>query len=188
MGKIEEQVAKKCRRDDMRRLILGSVALAGIIATGLVAPNVLGAMSKLGFLSYRRQNESINRSRDRMVRQGLLKYYDKKLRLTQKGEVALHRLELSDYHIQKPKRWDGRWRVLIFDIPEKRRGLRDKVRRTLMHIGFIRAQDSVWIYPYDCEDLITLLKADFKIGKDLLYLVVEQMEYDVIYKKHFELT
>lgn len=188
MGKMEEQVAKKCRRDDIRRIILSSVALAGIIGVGLVAPNVLGAMAKLGLLPHRRQRESINRSRARMVEQGLLEYHDKKLRLTPKGETVLRRLELSDYQISKPKRWDGRWRVLIFDIPEKRRKLRDQVRGTLIDIGFIRAQDSVWIYPYDCEDLITLLKADFRIGKDLLYLVVEQMEYDAAYKKHFELA
>jgi CRISPR-associated endonuclease Cas2 len=187
MGKIEKEIAKKCRRDDMRKIILGSVALAGIISIGLVAPNVLGAMAKLGFLPHRRQKESINRSRERLVKQGLLEYRDKKLRLTPKGEAVLRRLELSDYQIQRPKRWDGRWRVLIFDIPEKRKSLREKVRHTLISIGFIRAQDSVWIYPYDSEDLITLLKADFKIGKDLLYLVVEQMEYDTTYKKYFGL-
>lgn len=119
--------------------------------------------------------------------QGLLQYVDGTLRLTVKGEAALRRLELSEYRLKKPRRWDGRWRVLIFDIPERRRLLRDKVRNTLVAIGFVRAQDSVWIYPYDCEDLVTLLKADFRIGKDLLYLVVEKMEYDVIFKDHFGL-
>lgn len=181
-------MAKKCRRDDMRKIILGSVALAGIIGVALIAPNVLGAMAKLGFFPHRRQKESINRSRDRLVQQGLLEYHDKKLRLTPQGEIILRRLEMSDYQINKPKRWDGRWRVLIFDIPEKRKRLREQVRRTLVNIGFVRAQDSVWIHPYDSEDLITLLKADFKIGKDLLYLVVEQMEYDIAYRKHFGLS
>ncbi|MBI5742651.1 MAG: hypothetical protein HZA25_02340 [Candidatus Niyogibacteria bacterium] len=107
--------------------------------------------------------------------------------LTPKGEAALRKLELNEYQICRPKRWDGKWRVLIFDIPEKRRMLRELVRRTLSAIGFIRIQDSVWLHPYDCEDLITLLKADFKIGKDLLYLVVEQMEYDARYRDHFDL-
>lgn len=187
MGKKEEQVAKKCRRNDIRRMILRSVALAGVIGIGLVAPNVLGAMGKLGFLPHQRQKESINRSRERLIKQGLLEYYDKKLRLTQKGESVLRRLELSEYRTRKPQRWDGRWRVLIFDIPEKRKKLREQIRIILADIGFIRAQDSVWVYPYDSEDLITLLKADLKIGKDLLYLVVEQMEYDTAYKKYFGL-
>jgi len=77
--------------------------------------------------------------------------------------------------------------VLIFDIPEKRKGTREKVRRTLISLGFERLQDSVWVFPYDCEDLITLLKVDFKIGKDILYLVVESLEYDLPLRKKFGL-
>jgi DNA-binding transcriptional regulator PaaX len=188
MGKMEEQVAKNRRRANIRKIILGSVALVGILSIGLIAPNALGAMSKLGILPRRRQGEIINRSRDRLIQQGLLKYEGSKIALTPKGEAELRHLELADYEIKKPRRWDGRWRVLIFDIPEKKKSLRDKVRCTLSGIGFRRAQDSVWIYPYDCEDLITLLKADFKIGKDVLYLVVEQMEYDRIHKEYFGLV
>jgi hypothetical protein len=43
----------------------------------------------------------------------------------------------------------------------------------------------VWVYPYDCEDLITLLKADFKIGKDLLYVITESIENDKWLRQSF---
>ena len=59
------------------------------------------------------------------------------------------------------------------------------MRRTLTAVGFVRLQDSVWLYPYDCEDLIVLLKADFKIGKDLLYLIVDSLENDTAFRKFF---
>ena len=52
----------------------------------------------------------------------------------------------------------------------------------------MRLQDSVWIYPYPCEDLINLLKADFKVGKDLLYLIVNFIENDKWLKRLFGLT
>lgn len=187
MGKIEQDVQERHRRANIKKIILSSVALAGILAVGLVAPNALGAMAKLGILPHRRQKEVIVRSRIRLVQQGFLEYRNKMLSLTPKGEAALRKLKLNEYKMQKPERWDGKWRVLIFDIPEKMRGLRELVRRTLFAIGFVRMQDSVWLYPYDSEDLITLLKADFKIGKNLLYLVVEQMEYDARYRDHFDL-
>ena len=109
------------------------------------------------------------------------------LRLTAKGEQVLRRLELHDFKLRKPKRWDRKWRILIFDIPERRKGLRQKIRYTLKAIGFVRLQDSVWAYPYDCEDLVTLLKADFKVGKDLLYLIVDSLEYDKPLKEYFGL-
>jgi hypothetical protein len=49
-------------------------------------------------------------------------------------------------------------------------------------------QDSVWIFPYDCEELVALLKADFKVGKDLLYMVVEKIENDHALRLHFNLS
>lgn len=180
-------VTKKCRKDDIKKIILASVALAGVLGVGLVAPNALNAMAKLGILPHPRQKESINRSRDRLIHLGLLRYADGQLHITSQGETALRKLKLAEYQTHRPKRWDNRWRVLIFDIPEKRKKLREQIRHTLVKIGFVHTQDSVWIYPYDCEDLITLLKADFRIGKDLLYLVVEQMEYDRPYKEIFGL-
>lgn len=109
------------------------------------------------------------------------------MRLTAKGEVKLRKLELRDFKMKRPKRWDERWRVLIFDIKERQRDTRDKVRRTLVAIGFVRLQNSVWVYPYDCEDLVTLLKVDFKIGKDLLYMIVDSIENDRWLRESFGL-
>jgi DNA-binding transcriptional regulator PaaX len=76
---------------------------------------------------------------------------------------------------------------LVFDIPEKRKGLRQKVRNTLITIGFERLQDSVWVYPYDCEDLIMLLKAGFHVGDDMLYMIVDSIERDKDLRDHFQL-
>ena len=96
-------------------------------------------------------------------------------------------MESANYHLKKPKKWDEKWRLLIFDIPEKRRGMREKIRRTLLAIGFKRLQDSVWVYPYDCEDLIAFLKTDFKVGRDLLYLIIEELEGDKTLREKFGL-
>ncbi|MDO8517750.1 MAG: hypothetical protein Q7S26_00455 [bacterium] len=187
MGQLETGSRKRTRRANLKKIVLNTVAVAGVLSIGLVAPKVLGAMGKLGFLPTKRQKEFIRASRERLVRHGLLRYEGKLLRLTQKGEAVLRSLEFRDFVSKKPKRWDGKWRVLIFDIPERQRALRDKIRITLFKIGFVRLQNSVWLYPYDCEDLITFLKADFKVGKNLLYLVVDALEYDLPFKKKFNL-
>ena len=54
-------------------------------------------------------------------------------------------------------------------------------------IGFKRLQDSVWIYPYNCEEVVTLLKADLDVGKALLYMIVDTLEDDEEIKKYFDL-
>ncbi|KKR31409.1 MAG: hypothetical protein UT65_C0027G0004 [Parcubacteria group bacterium GW2011_GWF2_39_8b] len=187
MGTIEERYRKRKSKNDIRKAVLTAVKIGGFLTLAMVAPNSLQYLKSFGITPGKRQKEIMARSRDRLVKDGLLKYDGKFVKLTDKGQTVLESLELKDWKIDKPKKWDGKWRMLIFDIPETRKSLRDKVRHTLLHIGFLRIQDSVWIYPYDCEDFVTLLKADFKIGKDLLYLIVDSIEYDKSYKKYFNL-
>ncbi len=57
----------------------------------------------------------------------------------------------------------------------------------MREIGFVRLQDSVWVYPYDCEDFIALLKAELKIGKDVLYAIADTIEHDKGIRRHFNL-
>ena len=87
----------------------------------------------------------------------------------------------------KKRKWDRRWRVVIFDIPERRKSVRASLRRFMGEYGFVRLQDSVWIYPYDCEDLIALSKANFRVGADVLYMIVERLERDKHLREHFKL-
>ncbi|HVY72572.1 MAG TPA: hypothetical protein VG984_00770 [Candidatus Paceibacterota bacterium] len=178
---------EKKTRVALQAVVLKTIATAGLLSVVLVAPNVIGALDKVGLLGGKKQFDSIQRARRNLIRKGLLTIRDGKLRLTQKGEQRLEHLELLNYEIPKPKRWDRKWRILIFDIPERRKGLRDKVRQTLRRVGFAHLQDSVWIFPYDCEELVTLLKADFKIGKDMLYMTVELLERDAPIRDLFEL-
>ncbi|OGG65771.1 CRISPR-associated endonuclease Cas2 [Candidatus Kaiserbacteria bacterium RIFCSPHIGHO2_02_FULL_55_20] len=187
MGILEEESRQRTRRNDLRLMILSTIKVAGVLGLFMVAPNVLGGMEKLGLLPSTRQKDVVNRSCNQLVRQGLLIWEGKKLRLTPKGESALRSLELKRYDIPKPRRWDKKWRVLIFDIPEKQRALRNRIRDTLRAIGFMRLQGSVWVYPYDCEDLITLLKADFHVGRSMLYMVVDALEYDTRLRQEFGL-
>jgi len=77
--------------------------------------------------------------------------------------------------------------VVIFDIKERRKIIREELRKELINLGFRRLQNSVWIYPYECEELIIMLKSYFSIGKDVLYMVVERLENDKWLKRDFGL-
>ena len=96
-------------------------------------------------------------------------------------------MESEKTAIMKKRKWDRRWRVVIFDIPERRKNIRDRLRLFMNEYGFVRIQDSVWIYPYDCEDLIALAKANFRVGADVLYMIVERLERDKYLREHFKL-
>lgn len=187
MGVQEKSSRARTRRLKIQKVVLQSVAVAGVLSVALLAPNALQILKLFGVSKKRNFTQAINTSRRRLVAAGLLRYEDGFLRITEKGERKLREIERRNYQLPQPKRWDKKWRVLIFDIPERRKSVRDKVRLTLTAIGFKRLQNSVWVYPYDCEDLITLLKADFKIGRDLLYLIVDSIENDAILRDWFDI-
>jgi CRISPR/Cas system-associated endoribonuclease Cas2 len=187
MGTLELESRKRTKKDQLKKILLGTVQAAGLLAIALAAPKVISAMDTLGLIPSRRQNEVIERSYRKLIRAGLIVKRGWKYELTPKGVATLRTLELREYQVRKPRSWDHKWRILVFDIPEYRRGTRQKLRRTLQSIGFYRLQNSVWVYPYDCEDLIALIKADFKIGKDVLYLIVDAVEGERKLKRQFGL-
>lgn len=187
MGKLEERNKKRVRRGEIQKLILDSVKIAGVLSIGLIAPQVVGAMAKLGLIPNKRQEEIVRSSASKLVRKGLLVYKDGRYLLTRDGEKKLRQWELENYRFRPSKKWDKKWRVIIFDIPEKKRKARDQIRTLFISAGFYRLQDSVWVFPYDCEDIVGLLKTDFNVGKDLLYIIADEIENDKRLQEEFNL-
>lgn len=108
--------------------------------------------------------------------------------LTDKGKKMAEKMEHAErIRVRVPRTWDQKWRLVIFDVWERRRGVRDKLRRALQKAGFRRVQGSVWACPYDCEDLIAFLRADLRLGEGIVYLIAEGVENDAKLRKLFDL-
>lgn len=128
----------------------------------------------------------------RLQKRGLLEWKKDdtgwKSRLTEKGEKFAERIEKAErITIRPPKLWDEKWRVVIFDVKEKYKSSRDRFRRILTKAGLLRLQDSVWIHPYDCEELVSLIRKELKLGGSVLYLIVEGIESNSKLRQHFKL-
>lgn len=188
MGEIEKKITRKIRISFLQRAILSSVAVSGVLLVGAIAPGIFRIFKQFGLEDKIKLNSS---SQNRSIRRLLLNKYilfeevggKKFLRITEKGR---HLLEMEAFAFPKKKRrWDKKWRIVIFDIKEKKKDFRDKLRNTLISIGFLKLQNSVWVYPYDCEDFIKLLKVDFEIGKEVLYIVADEIENSKWIKNYF---
>lgn len=83
--------------------------------------------------------------------------------LTKDGEKKALRFKLDDMKIKKPKKWDNQWRIVIFDIPNKFKKAREAIRKKLKELGFIKLQESVFVFPYECEDEINFVVEVFQI-------------------------
>jgi len=193
MGVVEKEAKIVRRGGQIQTAILTTLLVGGMIAIGAV-PRV----DLLKLLRNKKRNpyrfkHQVNEALKRLMYKGLVTFElqggRKVARITPAGERYLaYEQERVALKLKKGKRWDKRWRVIVFDIPEYRRGTRDKLRLTMQNTGFYRLQDSVWLYPYDCEDFIALLKADLKIGNAILYMVVEKIENDGKIKEFFGLS
>ena len=190
MGEMERTVATDVRRSKINSAVIAAVSVAGMLAVAAVAPNILTLLGKTTLVGQRKQK--IKSSFNKLLKHGYLALERSKgvtrVRLTKKGEWFAARIGEGKLVPKKPKRWDGKWRMLIFDIPENRRKSRQQLRLTLTGLGFCRLQDSVWVYPYDCEDFITVLKIDMRLGKDVLYVIADRIENDKKLRSQFGLS
>ncbi len=88
-------------------------------------------------------------------------------RLTERGR--LHALGGRDPEVEWSRRWDGQWRMVLFDIGEHESTRRDKLRRYLRSRGFGCLQLSVWVSPHPLEaESITLKGAAVDAGSLIL--------------------
>jgi DNA-binding transcriptional regulator PaaX len=90
---------------------------------------------------------------EKLVEEKILPDGSTKLILTEKGRKQARRLSLlgSSINFNQPKHWDGKWRLVLFDIPEKDRVFRDILREHLRALKFYKLQHSVFVSPYPFE-------------------------------------
>lgn len=93
-----------------------------------------------------------------------------RLVLTDKGKAKYLWHQFNNLNLAKEKKWDGVWRIVLFDIPETIKNKRNALRRKLKKLGFIEFQKSVFVYPYPCEDEINFVINFFKIYDYVYYL------------------
>ncbi len=141
------------------KVLLGILLFASLAGIAIVAPNLFSVLrlKKQGFKNFRSQDvKKIKAAFYQLKRRDLVDFSrDKKgavkPRLTGKGRQAAIKLLFDNYRIQPSDKWDGIWRVVIFDIPTKKNRHRDILRQRLEHMGFIQMQRSVFASPFPCK-------------------------------------
>ncbi len=171
------------------RVAIAVIGLAGILAIGAVAPNIFSA-----FRHYDKPcpyNEKQVRKSLYYLRKKRLVRFIKKLdgtyavKITHLGRTKLAEFAIENMKINRQKQWDGKWRIAIFDIPERFRAARGSLRRKLKELGLFQLQLSVFAYPQDVTDEILFIAAFFEVEEFVEILTVESMLDDSVLRKHF---
>ena len=107
--------------------------------------------------------------------------------LTKKGKRIAERHSLDFLKIKKPRRWDKKWRMVIFDVPEKNRAARDIFRFYIKRLGFYELQHSVWVYPYKCAREVQYLVDFFGMARYVHLVEAAMISNDRFFRRRFKL-
>jgi len=108
------------------------------------------------------------------------------VQLTNLGKALSLSHQFRNMQLMPKRKWDKKWRFVLFDVPESKKKTRDALRRKLKHLGFLEFQKSVFIYPYPCREEINLVINFFDIA-ELVYYIEAPIIPDVIFRKHFKI-
>lgn len=97
-------------------------------------------------------------------------------RLTQKGRQKVASLKLDTSNSVANPNWDGKWRIILLDLPEDRKAERESLRYLLKKAGFIRLKNSAWVSPFPFEFLFQNIKKDFGLTTELMVIVTDTLD------------
>ena len=131
-----------------------------------------------------RKRGTLNTAIKRLEKRNLVSWSESKgvlrLELTERGNKKVLKYRLEELTIEKPKVWDGLFRVIIFDIPENRKGVRESFRKKLKELEFYQLQKSVFVSQYECRDEIEFLKNYYEIPSYVSYILAKEIPDIVI--------
>ena len=145
------------------KIVLALIAIGGVVAVAAIAPNVFSILPTKKFSNRKVQNALAGLKRRGFVEVIREKDGKEVVRITSRGETRIREFELDNLAVRKPWRWDKKWRIVIFDIPNKHRNAREALRGKIKKLGFYPLQKSVWVYPYPCEEEIMFIANTFGV-------------------------
>jgi len=135
---------------------------------------------------------NLNKSIKRLYESKLVKMRNNKdgtstLVLTLNGKRKALTYNAQNIKIRPMEKWDGKWRIVLFDIPEKSRKARDAIRHILKKSGFFEYQKSIFVHPFNCQDEISFVVEFFNMRQHIRFVVAESLDNEYHLKEFFDL-
>lgn len=107
--------------------------------------------------------------------------------LSEGGRKKILTYNIDNISINKPKKWDGKWRIVLFDIPNFKRKERDILRSILKRIGFAKYQESVFVIPYECKKEFDYIVELYQLRPYVRIIEAISFDDDLKFKNDFGL-
>ena len=172
---------------------LGLIALGGFLTVGVFAPNAVGIFGKILGIDERdrkKRYRALWQSYHRLKNQHALQFKEEINGVaiygpSPFGMKKIKKLVYDELTLVVPKRWDEKWRLVIFDIPEKFRKKRNGLRTKLKELDFYQCQKSAWMHPFPCLEEISFVVEMLGLSRWVkLFTIDEMTDGKVLY--HFK--
>jgi len=185
------------------RIILKTLLLTGVVAivstSSAFGPKIVAQLIKNINYKFKSRKNKCQIKPDHansfyyLKEKGFLQIEDRGgqiyIALTEEGKKKAGKYQIDDLEIEKPDKWDGKWRIMIFDIRDKQKIKREALRGKIKELGMFQLQKSVWVYPYDFSKEIKILREFFGLTKDEMKIIVaDVIEDDGKLKEFFKLA
>ena len=165
--------------DRTKSFLVGLFKAGGIVTVILLAPGaapILKPFTKNKQLDKRDFNRVIKRLKDR----GLIDIKSKDeqivIKLKPTGKARAIKYALDEMVITKPKKWDKKWRVVTFDIPETKKTARNIFKEKLDNLGFVQLQKSIYVHPYPCEEEIRYICSVYELNQYVKFILADRVD------------
>lgn len=199
LEKVSKAAPKKFESGQIKDIVMAGIVLTTLAVGISITPNFPIVLGGLMVLLEKEEKGPISKRKVRRV----LKELEKKkvLWIEEKdGEAVVYiknlfHTSVAKYSLKsllelklKKKKWGGKWVLVIFDVPESQKNKRDYLRRFLSKVGFFAYQKSVYVFPYECEEEVALIKKIVEGGKYIKYVLADKIEDEPKVKRHFNLA
>lgn len=197
--KVADKDKKESKIDPKVKDVLVLLGAGSFIAASLIMPGLPLALKPFLDAKKRKEQNEWKKFNSWRLKQILKRMYDQKLveiaetehgqvvKISDKGKKKLLKYNIDEMTLNE-KDWDGKWRIIIYDILTGKQQERELFRRTLKRMKFWQLQKSVYLTPFGCKDEIEYLRQVCDIGKEVLILTVSGIENESAYKEYFGLT
>ena len=181
---------KNTTKDDVLEIVFSTLLTVGVLAVAVTMPNAVQLFKYFGKRTPKEQWH-MRRSVSSLEKRGFVRrkrvqgeeYYT----LTSTGRERAMRYKLKSMTIERPPKWDGLWRIVMFDIPEDKKLARRSIGHAIQKLGCLQYQKSVFITPYSCSKEIDFAGECYGVRKHIRITTANDVEGVNCIRKHFNI-
>ncbi|MDO8575005.1 MAG: hypothetical protein Q7R61_01890 [bacterium] len=181
------------RKSKVGKDLLKYLVIGGIITFAMLSPVGGPKIAKILSKQLKYKIRQLRNSAYYLKKRGLVEFISEDgkgvtIKITNNGKKYLKTFDIDNMVLTQQAVWDKKWRLVIFDVPEKYKKAREALRRKLKDLNFVRLQDSVWVTPYPCDDEIRFLREIFNISFNVdVFDISDLKHHEIRFKKYFKL-